>query len=215
MKQHVRSLILAAALAAIALTVAITTATGSSGVKPTRPAAVVRRPVSRRLSHLLGRIARATRASATSHPLPAAVLEGTVQQVGITPSAAVFAGGRYPTWIIPGATEVCLMHDALGPDGSAGGICGTIVSFEQNGLAEVTESSPGSAVVLGLVPGEHASVVVMDADGSKRTVAVANNVYEITSGDPVSVTFADAAGATVTRRLPVLPAPPPPSAPPS
>jgi hypothetical protein len=53
------------------------------------------------------------------------VLEGTTQELGISPSAAIFAGGDYPTWIIPGSTEVALMHSAIGRLGGAGGISAT------------------------------------------------------------------------------------------
>jgi hypothetical protein len=61
---------------------------------------------------------------------------------------------------------------------------------------------------LGLVPNGNASVLVTDANGSKETVPVVNNVYEITSGDPVSATLKSASGTTTTRHLPVIkPAP--------
>lgn len=213
MKRSSRPLVLVAALVAISVAVAVTAAMGSSGSRTTKRTAAVRRPVSSRLYHLIGALARVHQASTASHPVPAAVLEGTAQQIGISPSAAVFTGGTYPTWIVPGSTEVCLMHDAVGRIGAPGGICGTIAAFEQRGLAEATEASPGSPVVLGLVPNGNTSVDVTNSNGSTESVPVANNVYEITSGDPVSATLKNASGASTTRRLPVISAPPPPSAP--
>jgi hypothetical protein len=105
------------------------------------------------------------------------------------------------------------MANGTKPGDSAGGVCGTIAAVEARGLAEATESASGSAVVLGLVPNGNASVEVTDADGSRSTVPVANNVYEITGGTPVSVKMRNASGATVSRHLPVLTTPPPASAP--
>jgi hypothetical protein len=213
MKPPSRLLIIVSGLLAVSVAIAVAAATGANGTRTAKPVAVARRPVSARLYHLIGALGRADRASASSSPLPVAVLEGTTQQLGITPAAAVFAGGVYPSWIIPGSTEVCLVHDALGQGGTAGGICGTISALEQRGLAEADETSRGSTVVLGLVPDGNTSVGVTDADGAKTTTRVTNNVYEITSGDPVSATLKDASGTTITRRLPVISAPPPPSTP--
>ena len=213
MKRHTRLLVLVAAAPTVLVAVAIAAAMGANGAKTAKPVVAVRRPVSSRLYHLIKTLARARPAAASSHPVPVAVLEGTTQQVGISPSAAVFAGGVYPTWIIPGSTEVCLMHGALGRLGTAGGICGLISAFEQRGLAEVAEVSSGVKVVLGLVPSGNVSVEVTNSDGSTESVPVADNVYEITSGEPVSVTLKNAGGATTTRRLPVITSSPPPSAP--
>jgi len=213
MKRPSRTFVVVAVLAAILVAVGVTAALGSSGGKAARRAAVVRRPVSPRLYRHLGALAHARRASAASHPLPSSVLLGVSPQMGLTPSAAVYAGGTYPSWIVPGSTEVCLMHGDLGSGGGSGGICGTIAAFEQRGLAEATETPSGSHVVLGLVPDGNNSVRVTDANGNTETVPVANNVYEITGGDPVSATLRSASGSMTTRHLPVISAPPPPSAP--
>jgi hypothetical protein len=213
MKRSSRSLVRVSALVAIAAAVAVTAAMASNGSTAAKPTNVVRHRVSPRLEHLIGALTRAHRASANAHPLPAAVEEGESPQSTLVTFAAVFTGGAYPTWIVPGSTEVCLDNSALKPGGGAGGICGTIAAFEQRGLAGTTESASGSPVVLGLVPDGNTSVGVTNANGTKDTVPVANNVYEITSGDPVSATLKNAAGTTITRHLAVL-STPPPSAPP-
>lgn len=214
MKRLSLSILLVAVAAVISVTVIGTAASGSNGRKSSRRVPVVQRAISPRLYRLIGALSRAKRASTSSPPLPVVVREGTTQQTGVSPAAAVFAGGAYPTWIIPGSTEVCLMHGTLDETNSTpGGICGTIAAFEQRGLAEVTESAPGSPMVIGLVPNGNASVEVTDLDGSVGSVPVTNNVYEITKGDPVSAKLRNAQGVTITRRLPVIGAPPPASAP--
>lgn len=201
------------ALAAVLVAVGVAAALGSSGGKGTKSAFAARRPVSHRLYRHIAALTRARRASADAHPLPDAVLLGVGRQLGLTPTAAVFVDGAFPSWIVPGSTEVCLMHGPLGSGGSSGGICGTIAAFEQRGLAEATETSSGANVVLGLVPDGNQSVEVTDSDGSTKAVPVTDNVYEITGGDPVSATLRDASGTTIARHLPVMSAPPPPSAP--
>ncbi len=128
------------------------------------------------------------------------------------PSAAVFAdAGACPAWIVPGSEQVCLVHALNG--GGTGGICGTSAAIEQRGIAGTGESPSGSPVVLGLVPNGNTSVDVTNTDGSKETVPVTNNVYEITTGDPVSATLKNASGALTTRHLPVISAPPPAATP--
>lgn len=71
-------------------------------------------------------------------------------------------------------------------------------------MSEVTHGvavSDGS-MVFGLVPDGNSSVKVTNSDGTTESVPVLNNVYEITSGDPSTVTLKDASGTEVTRHLP-------------
>ena len=217
-KRSKHSAVLASALVVIVAAIAVAAAMASSKDPTTKPVAVPRARVSVRLDHLFGVLHKKVRAhsasAATEPPLPAAIEEGVSLQSTLDPSAAVFAGGAYPTWVIPGSTEICLMANATKSGGTPGGICGTISSVEQRGIAETTESASGSPVVLGLVPNGNNSVEVTNANGTKETAPVTNNVYEITSGDPVSATLKNASGATTTRRLPVLsnPAPSAPAA---
>jgi hypothetical protein len=217
-KRPKRSVVLFVGVAIMAAAIAVTAAMASSGGSAAKPIAVRADRVSPRLNHILGVLRITGRAhgasAAVSQPLPTAIEEGVSQQATLNPSAAVFAGGAYPTWVIPGSTEVCLMANAIRPGGSPGGICGSIAAVEQRGIAETTESASGSPVVLGLVPNGNSSVEVTNVDGTKETLPVTNNVYEITSGDPVSVTLKNASGATTTRHLAVL-STPPPSAPPA
>jgi hypothetical protein len=217
-KRSQRRTVLVAALVVIAAAIVVTAGMASSEGSATKHVSAAPRPrVSARLDHIfrvLHASARTRGASvAAAQPLPAAIEEGVSQQVTLDLSAAVFAGGTYPTWVVPGSTEICLMANATKPGGSPGGICGSIAAVEQRGIAETTESASGSPVVLGLVPNGNTSVDVTNANGTKETVPVTNNVYEITSGDPVSATLRNASGATITRHVPVLSAPPPPSAP--
>ncbi len=216
-KRSKHSAVLASALVVIVAAIAVAAAMASSkGPATTKPVAVPRAHASARLDQLFSVLHKQVRAhsasAATEPPLPAAIEEGISPQSTLDPSAEVFAGGTYPTWVIPGATEICLMANATKPGGTPGGICGTIPSVEQRGIAETTESASGSPIVLGLVPNGNNSVDVTNANGTKDTVPVTDNVYEITSGDPVSATLKNASGATTTRHLPVL-SDPPPSAP--
>ena len=151
--------------------------------------------------------ARGASAATDAQPLPVAVVEGMSRQLGVEPSAAVFAGGTYPTWVVPGSTEVCLMHAALSRQDVPGGVCGSIKAAE-HGLAVTSEDAAGAPVVLGLAPDGNISVNVTNADGTTESVPVTNNVYEITSGDPVSVTLKQASGASETRHLATLSSPP-------
>jgi hypothetical protein len=217
-KRSKRPTALVAALIVIVAAIAVTAAMASSNDPATKAiTAVPKARVSTRLEHLFGVLQTSARthgaSAAAAQPLPAAIKEGVSQEVTLDLSAVVFAGGAYPTWVIPGSTEICLMANATKPGGSPGGICGSIAAVEQRGIAETTEGASGSPVVLGLVPNGNTSVEVTNANGTKETVPVTNNVYEITSGDPVSATLKNASGATTTRHLPVLSTPPPPSTP--
>jgi hypothetical protein len=146
-------------------------------------------------------------AGPSAHPLPAAVVQG-LSSTGPDPSSAVFAGGTYATWVIPGSSQVCLVHAAMGPGDVPGGVCGSTTAAAY-GLAVTTENAAGAPVVLGLVPTGNTAVVVTDANGGTNTVPVANGVYEITGGSPSTVTLKDASGNTITRQLPTLSVPAP------
>lgn len=141
----------------------------------------------------------------SADPLPTAVAQG-ISNTGFDPSSAIFAGGAYSTWVIPGSSKVCLVHAAMGPGDVPGGVCGSTAAAT-DGLAVATENSAGAPVVLGLVPFGNTSVEVTDADGSSSTVSVTKGVYEITSGSPSTVTLKNASGETTTRQLPALSAP--------
>jgi hypothetical protein len=150
--------------------------------------------------------------STVSQSLPQNVLEGMGRSGrGLEPTKAAFAGGVYPTWVVPGTTEVCLVVGAIGARGVPGSTCGSIAQGEA-GLALMTETDAGAPIVLGLAPNGNASVEVTNADGAKKSITVTNNVYEITGGRPSTVSLKDASGASTTQPVAMSP-PPPPSAP--
>jgi hypothetical protein len=139
---------------------------------------------------------------------------------GVDPSAAIAVeGGAYPVVVEPGETEICVLNGPEGMTaasahaaGELGGVCGTIADAETRGLADSTEAASGAPVVIGLVPNGNTSVSVTNTNGTTEDLPVTNNVYEITSGTPTSVTMKDATGATVTRHI-AVPTHPPASAP--
>jgi hypothetical protein len=208
-KRSQRSVILVSALVAIVAASAVTAAMASSEGHAARPNATSKHAVSARLDRIFRVLQRANvRAHGASvatdaQPLPAAVVEGLSHQVGMEPSAAVFAGGAYATWVVPGSTEVCLMHEALTPQDVPGGVCGSIQAAE-HGLAVTSEDAAGAPVILGLAPDGNTSVKVTNADGTTESVPVTNNVYEIASGEPISVTLKEASGVSETRHLATL-----------
>jgi hypothetical protein len=212
-KRSQRYAIVASALVVIVAAAAVATALASSKSHAARPHATGH-AVSARLDQIFkvlrvrGHVASV---GTGAQALPPAVVEGMSHQQGVDPSAAVFAGGTYPTWVVPGSTEVCLIRLATRPGDVPDGVCGS-VSAAEHGLALTSESATGAPVVVGLVPDGNASVGVTDADGTSQNVPVTNNVYEITSGEPSMVSLREASGASVTRHLAIV-SPPPPSAP--
>jgi hypothetical protein len=152
--------------------------------------------------------------SASYQPLPQGVIEGMEQaQPQMEPSSAAFAGGTYPTWVVPGADHVCLVLGTTGANSVPSSSCGSTASAEQHGLAISTENEAGTPVIVGLVPNGNPVVKVTNTNGTSKGVPVVDNVYEVTGGAPRTVTFRDGAGSETTRPVAVIPAPPPPSAP--
>jgi len=202
--------IAAAVLVAIVAMAAIATAMASSSPRAARRHTTHRHAVSGRLGHIFraldARHVRAHRVSAAtaSVPLPAAVFDAMSRwNPGLNPSAAVFTGGTYPTWIVPGSTEVCLVVGPMRAHDVPGAVCGS-VSGSEHGFAMTTENAVGAPVVIGLAPDGNASVEVTNANGTSESVPVVNNVYEVISGTPSTATLKEASGRTFTRRLAVL-----------
>jgi hypothetical protein len=209
-KRPRRSAIVVSALVVIAASVAVTAAMAASSGKALKPHAG-----SARLVHIFnvlqgGKVRGHSASVGAAQPLPAAAGVGLSQMPGLDPSAAVFAGGTYATWVVPGSTEICLISGPTRPGTSSGGggVCGSIAGAEERGLAVTTESASGAPVVLGLVPNGNPSVTVTNTDGTTETIPVKNNVYEITSGHPSTVSLNEASGNATTRHLPVLSRPP-------
>jgi len=149
---------------------------------------------------------RAKTATVSSEPLPAGVAEGMSSQ-GLSPSEAVFTSGTYPTWVVPGGTEVCLVHAAIGTRGAPGASCASVQKAEAGRLTLVTETDSGAPVVFGLAPSNNSSVTVTDVDGTTHTVPVTNNVYEVTAGNPATVSLKEASGTSVTEQVKLPPLP--------
>jgi hypothetical protein len=147
----------------------------------------------------------------TTPPLPSAVAQVMARtSPNLDPSAAVFAGGAYPTWVVPGTNEVCLINAPTTPTSGYGGVCGTISAAER-GLAVTTENAAGEPVIFGLVPNGNAFVAVKNVDDAVENVPVTNNVYEISGSDPGSASLTEASGARTTYKLPTLSRAPGPS----
>lgn len=153
--------------------------------------------------------AHSTALGTSEQPLPSAVANILPQEVsGVNPSEAVFAGGTYPTWVVPGSSKVCLVAGATGPHSVPSSMCSPISWAEQHGLAIVTEREGRLPVILGLAPDGNSSVQVAEADGATQSVPVVNNVYEIIGGSPKSVTIRGTSGALWHRvvGMPTVPA---------
>lgn len=217
-KRTQRLVIGSSVLVAVVATIVVTAATASSKghrVKlPATTAQTVPPQLGRIFKVLRGKDVRGHTAHMSTigaQPLPAAVVKGMGNQPSVNPSAAVFVGGVYPTWIVPGAAEICLVVGAVSPGDVPSGVCGSIPAAE-HGLALTSSNAAGTPVVLGLVPNGNATVKVTNTDGTTENVPVTNNVYEITSSNPSTVRFNEASGISITRHL-AIPSRPPASAP--
>lgn len=158
---------------------------------------------------------KARSAAVTAYRLPEAVANVMPQTVaGTEPAAAVYAGGSYPTWVVPGASKICLVAGSTGPTSNPGSTCAELGWAEQHGLAIVTENSNGTPVVFGLAPNGNTSVDVTETDGSTRTVPVVHNVYEIVGGSPKTVKLKALSGIVWERTVGPM-APPPAESKPS
>jgi len=153
-------------------------------------------------------------ASASYQPLPQGVVEGMDRaQPEMEPSSAAFAGGTYPTWVVPGANHICLVLGTTGANSVPSSSCGSTSSAAHQGLVISTENEAGTPVIVGLVPNGNSVVRVTDTGGTSKSVPVVDNVYEVTGGAPRTVTFRDGSGSETTRPVALVSAPPPPSAP--
>lgn len=198
--------------AAILVVATATAASNHHGVKLRRSATHVAPRLGQMFAALHSdSLSAHTAAVGASQPLPPNVQAGMSALPGRDVGSAVFTGGTYPTWVVPGSSEVCLVIGAIGRRGVPGGTCAPVADAEA-GLLLMTETDSGQPLVLGLAPNGNASVKVTYADGTKASVPVSNNVYEITSGKPSTVTLTAASGAPITRSVAMSP-PPPPSAP--
>ena len=217
-KRPKRSATVLTALVVVAAAVAVAAAAASSRDGAVRLHSAPSRAVSGRLGRVFSvlnsshRAADSTAARTRFHPLQAGVVVGLGSaHPGVDASQAVFAGGTYPTWVVPGSTEVCLVVGTIGPRSVPSAVCAPITRAE-SGLALMTETDSGQPLVLGLAPDGNTMVKVTNVDGTTGSVPVSNNVYQITSGKPETVSLKAAGGALTTRSV-AMSAPPLASAP--
>lgn len=211
-KRSLAGLAILVVAAAVAVVATATAASEHHGVKLHRVATHVAPRLGQVFAVLHnGSLSAHSAVVGASQSLPPNVQVGMSSLPGREVGSAVFTGGTYPTWVVPGSTEVCLVIGAIGQRGVPGSTCAS-VSDAEAGLILVTETDSGQPLVLGLAPNGNASVKVTYADRTTARVPVRNNVYEITSGKPSTVTLTTASGAPITRSVALSP-PPPPSAP--
>jgi hypothetical protein len=122
------------------------------------------------------------------------------QGLNVADAILVPIGPGTGTWVIPGATQVCIFDD------TGSGVCNS----PTDGPGAPTtggfymRSSPGSLGggygILGLVPDGNNTVTLTLSDGSSRTVPVVNNVYSVSGlpAAPTAVELKDATGAVKT-----------------
>jgi hypothetical protein len=150
---------------------------------------------------------QARAAVVSAQPLPAGIYTGMSRQLGRNPSEAVFTGGTYPTWVVPGSTEVCLVIGAIGHNGVPGWSCATSEQAESGKLTLTTETDSGAPVIFGLAPNDNSSVAVTNVSGTTQNVPVKTNVYEVTSGTPSTVSLKTASGEAVIDSVKLPPKP--------
>jgi hypothetical protein len=211
-------ILLSIALIATAIVVAAAGASGNNSHGRRLTHTVTVRPASKLLASEFGILGQSSAArgatSANYQPLPRAVVEGMDRaQPEMEPSSAAFAGGTYPTWVVPGTNHVCLVLGSTGANSVPSSSCGSTTGAGQHGLVISTENGSGTPVIVGLVPNGNPVVKVTDTNGASKGVSIVSNVYEITSGAPRSVTFRDASGNETTQPIALASAPPPASAP--
>jgi hypothetical protein len=157
---------------------------------------------------------RARAAAVLSQPLPAGIVKSIEQpgsglaRFGLHANEAVFTGGTYPTWVVPGTGFVCLVVGTIETRGLPGASCASAAQAEAGELTMLTETDAGAPIVLGLAPNTNKSITVTDTDGAAHSVPVTNNIYEIHSGTPATVNLKSITGSTSTDAVKLSPPPP-------
>jgi hypothetical protein len=213
MSKRSRSSAMALAALVVLAAVVVTAATASSNNHAVKLHSSPAPAVSARLAQLFKVLsatnlgARGVAARTGAQPLPASVVQGMSNyEPDLAPAEAVFTGGVYPTWVVPGSSEVCLVVGTTGSRSVPGATCGPTAKAEA-GLTGMTETDSGQPVVLGLAPNGNTSVEVTNADGTTENVPVTNNVYEVVSGKPSTVSLKTASGTPTTESVAIGPPP--------
>jgi hypothetical protein len=104
-------------------------------------------------------------------------------------------------WLIPGNGYICLAN-VTPRDGSLGFGCATPSQVEQGLLQPSDLNAEGSGVVTGVMPDGVQSVTLVNLDGSRREVAVDNNVYRAAVDAQIKeVRWTDALGVVRVRSM--------------
>lgn len=120
------------------------------------------------------------------------------QGLNVADAVLVPTGPGAGTWVIPGATQVCIF------DNTGAGVCNSPTSGPgaptAGGFYMHSTSRSGKYSILGLVPDGNRTVTISLGDGSRRTVPVVDNVYSVSGlpAAPTAVELKDAAGAIKT-----------------
>lgn len=114
--------------------------------------------------------------------------------------------GSGPVWIVPGRRGACVMSGqaaatiAPRPGQNITG-CGMTDGVLQNGEVVRGGQSDGPTILFGLVPDGNTSVTLTFATGTRRRVAVVDNIVRAAvPAGAVTVAFRDAAGAPWSHR---------------
>ncbi len=188
-------------LAIAAVATAVVVGAVSSSASNVHPKVATSRATERRAFAVL-RSTTAREAAVVSHPLPAGILEGMARFPGRAPPEAVYTGGTYATWIVPGSRETCLVVGSVGKNSVPSIDCGSLEEAVAGQITLTTETDDGSPLAFGIAPNSNSSVNVTEADGANRSVPVKNNVYEITTGTPASVQVTAETGEVTTDAIP-------------
>jgi len=142
--------------------------------------------------------------SAPIKPLPAfarASIAANPQDLNVDEARFVRYPGTSGFWVVPGRLGVAIATSSTPPGLT---IDGAPLSRVLGGrMVASTGSAPPQETVYGLVPDGNPQVTIRLADGTTRTVRVIDNAYVVTlTQRPSTLTARDAAGQTVTVRVP-------------
>ena len=127
---------------------------------------------------------------------------GSAAELGLEPEEATHVSGQFETWVVPGSNGVCLVSSGIVAPGVADAACAKPQNALTDGVMKLSVTQSGEHVLSGLVPNGNSAVMVTDANGTTHAVNVVSNVYEVVGATPVSVSFKNTSGASVSRPVP-------------
>ncbi len=111
-------------------------------------------------------------------------------------------------WIIPGASGACIVSPSTNPprhlsngstapaDTSYGANCARLSAVDSGGFTGSTDVDSSDQVLFGLVPNGFSAVILTNANGSKQSVPVVDNVWASGDTGATSIQSHNVAGAT-------------------